>query len=420
MYSRSLTIIVLATFTVFWFLRPDNVHATEAGPPQGYTLSDILTFALERHPTMSEAQGTIAQRQGQRVTAGSYLNPTISGAAGPGAIRDPSTGVRLPERTITLQQPLEWPAKRQARQDAAAAGLAGAYAALDETRMAVIADAKVAFYQLLVAQRDAELAYQNLATVEALRDIVKARVLSGESAQFEAIKANVQVQKAKKEVARAQNALVVARVTLDTRTAGALGKTFRVQGQFDPRVPPQDLDTLVTTALERNPMMRRYGKTVQQADLTVEQERQSRIPTVTVQGAYHREPGEEAFTAGLSVPVPLWYRRQGEIETALGSKRRAEAEWVRSRNELVRMITQHYQEMRTAQEQLSVFEKGLLKQAEEALDIARFSFQHGSASLLDVLDAQRDYRQTLLEYAQAQGDLAIAVARLERAVGDMP
>jgi cobalt-zinc-cadmium efflux system outer membrane protein len=102
---------------------------------------------------------------------------------------------------------------------------------------------------------------------------------------------------------------------------------------------------------------------------------------------------------------------------ALGTKHRAEAERVRARNELEQAITQYAQDVRTAQEQLQVFETGLLRQAEQALTVARTSFRQGAASLLDVLDAQRVYRQTLLEYAQVRADLSIAFVRLERAVG---
>ena len=90
---------------------------------------------------------------------------------------------------------------------------------------------------------------------------------------------------------------------------------------------------------------------------------------------------------------------------------------LRAQQELEQAITQHAQEVRTAQEQLAVFETGLLKQAEQTLTMARTSFRHGAASLLDVLDAQRVYRQTQLEYAQVRADLSIALARLERALG---
>jgi len=149
----------------------------------------------------------------------------------------------------------------------------------------------------------------------------------------------------------------------------------------------------------------------------VVEERESRIPNLTVQGSYHREAGDQSIVAGLSVPIPLWYRRQGEIQTALGAKHRMEAERQRAENDLESAVTESVQEARTAQEQIEVFEKGLLQQAEQALSIARVSFRQGAASLLELLDAQRVYRQTLLEYAQARSALAIAIARLERWTG---
>jgi cobalt-zinc-cadmium efflux system outer membrane protein len=77
------------------------------------------------------------------------------------------------------------------------------------------------------------------------------------------------------------------------------------------------------------------------------------------------------------------------------------------------------QEARTATQQIDVFEKGLLKQAEEALRIARISFQQGAAGLLDLIDAQRVYRQMLLEYAEARAAFSIARARLERWTGEL-
>ncbi len=385
--------------------------------PTTYTLNTVIELALERNPTIAGAQGLIRQSRGQRVVAGAYPNPSISGTAGRGAIRDPSTGISILERTITVEQPLEWQGKRHARQQAADAGVAGASAALDETRLNVIAEVKVAFYQLLFAQRDAELATQNLVMVEEVLRSVKTRAAAGEATPFETMKAGVEVQKAKKEVARAQNALVVARTKLDMLTAGTLGRQFSIQGDFESLQQELDLDALAARALEQHPTLRRLTKLVEQAQFSAILEREARIPNVTVQGTYHREAGDEAVIAGLSVPLPLWYQRQGEIETALGARHRAEAERLRAQNEIAQAITQHGQDARTANEQLQVFESGLLKQAEQTLRVARVSFQQGAASLLDVLDAQRVYRQTLLEYAQARADLSIALARLERAVG---
>ncbi|MBU6481465.1 MAG: TolC family protein [Nitrospirae bacterium] len=392
--------------------------AAAAGEPNAtQTLNTVLELALEHNPAMAGAQGYMRQSRGQQVAAGAYLNPSISGTAGRGSIRDPSTGVNITERTVTIEQPVEWQGKRRARQQAADAGAAGASAAMEEARLNVTAEVKVAFYNVLFAQRDVELAGQNLAMVEEVLRTVKARVAAGEATPFETMKAGVEVQKAKKEAARAQNALVVARAKLDMMTAGRLGRQFSIQGDFDSLQQGLDLDALVARAMEQHPTLRRLSKLVEQAEFSATLEKESRVPNVTVQGSYHREAGDESVTAGLSVPLPLWYRRQGEIETALGSRHRAEAERLRVQNEMIQAITQHVQDVRTANEQLQVFEAGLLKQAEQTLRVARVSFQQGAASLLDLLDSQRVYRQTLLEYVQARADLSIALARLERAVG---
>lgn len=394
-------------------------YATEL-TPAGYTLSQVVQLALRHNPRVIGAEAVLEQSQGQRVTAGAYLNPSFTGSAGRGSIRDPSTNTSITERTITVEQPLEWMSKRIARQRAADAGVASALAGIEETKVMITADVKGAFFQLLLAQQDALLAKENQKTVEDLVKLVTARVNTREAPKFELVKATVELQKSKKDLARADNALLVARTKLDVVTGKALGGSFVIQGEFETLRSGLDLRVLMDQARDRQPALRRQQRVVEQAEFTIEEERASRMPNVTVMGQYHREAGDESVTGGLSVPLPLWYRRQGEIGTAMGTHRRAQAERDRLQQELEQTITQHFQEVQTAQAQMQVFEQGLLHQAQEALNIAQFSFRHGAASLLDVIDAQRVNRQTLLEYAQARADLSIAMARLERAVGGLP
>ncbi|MDH5642493.1 MAG: TolC family protein, partial [Nitrospira sp.] len=275
----------------------------------------------------------------------------------------------------------------------------------------------VAFYGLLLAQQEAALAKQNLDIVEDVGRIVRARVKSGEAPQFELIKADVEVLKARQLLARAENAVRIKRVAMDTLTGGALGPIYTVEGDF--KIFPHELsvETLMARMMDRHPAIQRLLRSVEQSDWKIEFERQLRVPTVTVNGGVWRELGREAFQAGLSVPLPLWYRREGEIASSLGVKRREEAELLRARNELAREVHQHYQDARTTAELIDVFDRGLLRQAQEALRLAQFSFQHGASSLLEVLDAQRVQRQIQLDYAEARHDLSVSLARLEQAVG---
>lgn len=392
---------------------------------QRYSLDMIVDLALARNPLVSLAEGNIEQQKGQQTTAGAYPNPTVTAFGGHGNLRDTGrAGIgpfldrhSLTEYNMTVGQPLEWPSMRAARQRVADLGLAAANVGMLETRLNLASQVKVAFYDLLLAQQDADLARQNLDTVEGVARIVRARVKSGEAPQFELIKAEVEVLKARQQVVRAENVVRINRVVVDTLTGGALGPSYMVHGEF--RMLPQDLhiEGLMARMMEQHPTIQRLLKSVEQSAWRIEFERQARVPNVTVNGSYWREIGREAVQGGVSVPMPLWYRRQGEIASSLGAKRRDEAELLRTRNELGRAVYQHYQEVRTTAELIEVFDKGLLKQAQEALRLAQFSFQQGASSLLEVLDAQRVQRQILLDYALARRDLSVSLTRLEQAVG---
>jgi cobalt-zinc-cadmium efflux system outer membrane protein len=396
-------------------LVPSLVQAKEPIPT--FDLDHIIGLALERNPIIAGAQGVIAQNEGKQIEAGAYPNPTITVQTADASLRDPSIGRRMAERNLSLSQPLEWPGKRAARQDAADAGLAGATVSLEESKLNLIAEVKTAFYDLLLAERTVDLLQQNLEIVQEVARIVKARVRSGEGPQFEAVKADVEVLKAKQEMTKAKNAVRVKLVGLDTLTAGGLGPRYRVQGDFRSLRDHLDPEQMSARDLSQHPTLKRQGKLVEQAEFTVSKERQSRMPDVTLFGGYAREVGREAVVAGLSVPTPLWYRQQGHIATALGTQRKEEAELIRARNDLTRAINQHAREAETAQDQILVYEEGLLKQAQEALRIAQLSFRQGASSLLDVLDAQRVQRQITVDYNLARFELSLALTRFERALG---
>ena len=401
-------------------LGTDMASVQSDGRP--YSLDMIIALALAKNPVVGLAEGHIEQQKGQQTAAGAYPNPTVTGHGGHGKLKDtivgpPENTTSTTEYNVVVGQPIEWPGMRAARQRTADLGLATANVGMLETQLNLASQVKVGFYDLLLAQQGADLARQNLDIVEGVARIVKARVKSGEAPQFESIKAEVEVLKARQQLVRADNLVRINRVAVDTLTGGSLGPFYMIYGEF--RILPRDLhiEGLMARMVEQHPTIQRLLKSVEQSDWKIEFERQARVPTITVNGTYWREIGREAYQGGLSLPVPLWYRRQGEIASSLGAKRREEAELLRIRNELGRAVHQHYQDVRTTAELIDVFDKGLLKQAQEALRLAQFSFQQGASSLLEVFDAQRVQRQILVDYAQARHDLSVSLARLEQAVG---
>jgi cobalt-zinc-cadmium efflux system outer membrane protein len=410
-YAVLITVMVTTSGT----LMPSFAQAKDPMPT--FELDRIIELALERNPAIATARSVIEQNEGGQIQAGAYPNPLITAQTADAAIRDPSNGIRILERGVTVHQTVEWPGMRSARKDAAAAGLDGATVGLEVAKLNLIAEVKGLFYELLLAERTVDLLQQNFETVQDVARIVKARVRSGEGPQFESVKAEVEVLKAKQELTKAKNAVRVRLVGLDTLTAGGLGPRYKVQGDFRSLRDHLDPEQMAARDLSQHPILKRQGKLVEQAEITVSKERQGRVPNVTMFGGYAREAGREAVFGGLTVPTPIWYLQQGHIASALGSQRKEEAELLRARNDLARAINQHAREAETAQEQILVYEEGLLKQAQEALRIAQLSFRQGASSLLDVLDAQRVQRQITVDYNLARFELSMALTRFERAVG---
>ena len=167
----------------------------------------------------------------------------------------------------------------------------------------------------------------------------------------------------------------VSRTRLHTLTAGGLGTQLSIRGDLQSPKPWFDLKPLLAQALDHHPALQRLTKRTEQADHTVQYEPASRMPEVPLPGNYHREAGIGA----------------GDHPTCPGSPYRARP--------------------------VAVLETGLLKQTKQTVTVARTSFRQGAASLLNVLDAQRVYRQTVSEFVQVRADLSIALVRLERPVG---
>src|SRR3989442_1127083 len=129
------------------------------------------------------------------------------------------------------------------------------------------------------------------------------------------------------------------------------------------------------------------------------------------------DANEQTFGFGISVPIRIFDRNQGEI-----ARTRAEAERVDAQREAV--ATQALSEVDTAistvllqRERITVLRDTYLPKAERARQTVEFAYRRGGVSLLDFLDAQRTYRETALEHVRALGNYWGALYQLEAAVG---
>ncbi len=119
----------------------------------------------------------------------------------------------------------------------------------------------------------------------------------------------------------------------------------------------------------------------------------------------------------FNIPLPIFNRNQGEIARTQYAMTQAQFLEKAAEQQVLTEVKNAYEAVRSSEEIVQLYDKGYLQQAEQSLDITQFSYQHGAASLLDFLDAQRSYRSTELSYRQALATYMDNVEQLRLAVG---
>lgn len=385
---------------------------------KGYTIDELISIALEKNPSIAVFTANLEASKADIVSARAYPNPEVEFQGGNG--KSLETEESKGEYSVGISQLVERPAKRFFRRKEAEAGAGAIEKDVEDFRLQLRSEVKKAFYQILLNKKAVETAKENLRIVEELLKTVEVRVRAGEAPEFELVKAQVERLRADKDFKRAENRVIISRASLNALLGNALKEDFDIEGAFELPEKRYELSTLLSYAMERHPLILKTSKEAEAKDFSLEKEKASIFPDITVRGFSGRETDKESYGVSLSIPIPLWYQRRGEIARAFAEKTRAEAEIYKIKVELSRAITEEYQNYLIALDQIDVFEKGLLKQAEEALRIAELSYMQGESGLLDYLDAQRVYRSTLAEYYQSLFEIEASIALLERVVGGLP
>ena len=389
-----------------WVLAPVSLAST-------LTLDGALRSARELSPELAAARWGTDIAAGERIQAGVLPNPELSWE-----VED--TRRRSQTTTVTLSQPIELGGKRGARIALSERYQAVAALELERRQNALHADVTAAFHDAARAQERLELAGQSLRLTERGLQVVQGRVRAGTASPIEATRAQVQVSQVRLEQQRAEQAVTVAHQQL----AAAIGIA---KAGFD-RVEPLTKGLSPVPASE--PLLDRLAQTadVRLASLQIDQSeaalgvaRSQRIPdlTLSIGSQYDRAERERVNVLGVSVPLPLFDRNQGNVLAA--ARRADQARDLRNGTELrVRSeVVQALAQWRSAGHEVRSFETSILPAAQQAVDVATRGFERGKFGFLDVLDAQRTLVEARTQYLAAQASGTDAQARIQRIFGDL-
>jgi len=396
-------------------------------PSQVWTWQQVKDRFEQNNPTLLASKLNIDELKAQEITAHLRPNPDFTLSAD-GTQISPSNG-RWTPLAGTFVSPgvsylFERRNKRGLRFEAAKQGTAIGVAQETDSERNLLFNLRSAFVGVLQAKAVLHLAQDNLDAYDKLLKISRDRFQAGDIARIDLDRLELQRLQYESDL---QTALVNLRTTkinllalLDDRRPV---DGFDLDGPFDFTEQLLALDDYRKDALDARPDLRAAVLSVKQAETNYQlAEANGAVdPTVSVwfthNGSFNNPDALNTIGASVSIPLRIFDTNQGEkLRTKIDIKR----------NEKLRegVETQVYSDVDSAYAVLNSninllkpYKRQYLDQAVRVRDTILFSYQHGGASLLDLLNAESEYRTVELSYVNLVGAYLTAAAQMNLAVG---
>jgi len=371
---------------------------------------------LQANGLVRAARSQIDIAESGVVSAGALPNPRVTFMAGPDSRRLPisETGPAGTQRQVTVSQPIENPFFRSARIGAAEANVDARQADLDQVRANLAARLRVSAYELLLRQEQALMETSIHDLMNEIQRRIKVSVDVGETARFELIRADTEVLSVANRMEAAKLNAERARVALVQLTAGSLRTDFEIEASLNDPVEFPPLEELRQSVPSINPDILRLEAEQERAGLRISQEKASVLPSVNILYSNYQDAQFASNTAGVSVEIPLFYRRRGEIDSAIYDSARVRETLDYRRFEIGQQLESAWQAKQIAQRRVEMFDGGIVTEARLASSIAVTAYRLGERGFIEVLDTQRVLRGVLAELLQARFELQSAAAEIDR------
>ena len=405
---------------------PQNIR------PTSITLDEAIQMALQHNHNMLAARTTIQQSEAEETTANLRPNPTLfadweylplgsPSRQNPNLYPNVSTNDYLKNNTeadIGLSYLIERGKKRQHRLQAARDITAQTRSLVTDNERGLAFNTASLFVNAQLAESALELADKDLKSFQKTVDLGQLRYDKGAISEDDYLKIKLQLLQFETDYQQAELAKVQALSDLRQLLGyESVSADYDVAGPFDYQPMKGNLEDFQLKALQNRPDLRAAQQGVTAARSQYELQRAIGKQDVTVQGNYSHVNGINAANFLGSIPLPIFNRNQGEIARTRIAITQAQEQEKATNGQALTDVRDAYEGLRVSDRIVQLYRSGYLDVAQKDRDIAEYAYQRGAVSLLDFLDAERNYRATQLAYRQALASYLLALEQMRQAVG---
>ncbi len=298
---------------------------------------------------------------------------------------------------------------------------------LNRTDQELVFQTVEAYYGVLLAQKQVQVAEGGVKTVEAIEHDSRARVESGLAVDSDLLSAQVQASTRQQELIERRNQLALAQTRLALAMGAAADSQYQPKEALEDRpLPSADVNQLEKTALEKRPDLKRSEWERSAQDKSVAMAKAAFGPRLNAFGSWEEDShsvgwtGANNWVAGAEVQFDLFAggSKRAALQREKAMQERATAGYAGFQDEVRLEVRGAYYQFDAAQQQVKVA-RGSIAQADESLRINQNRYEGGLSTVTDILRVEEAAHRAKADYWQAVYRMNASYAGIELATGTL-
>lgn len=400
------------------------------------TVDRCVAIALANHPTVVAGAHTVRAASSRVGQARSAWYPQITASSGYSKYSlasDPSntvldqytTNAALTQTLFDFGKTWSQVTIEQRNEDAARADLRDAV-------NLVVFNVRGAYHSVLQAQKNRDVLDETVKQFEQHLEQARAFFETGIRSKFDVTKAEVDLSNARLNLIRAENALRIARVTLNNAMGVPDAPEYAIEDNLAREKYEITLDEAVRRASENRPDLQSILARKEAADASLSLAKKGFFPTLSGNAGYtwqemdtdpneinHSPLAKSGWNAGVTLTLPLFsgFLTSYQVREAKENYNVAKANEESLRQAVLLDVQRAYLNLHEAEERVDVAEL-TVRQAQENYDIARGRYEAGVGSIIEETDALVALLNARTGHIAALADYKVFEAALKRAMGE--
>jgi outer membrane protein, heavy metal efflux system len=383
-------------------------------------LEQAITLALEKNPDLQTFRLEEESARGRNEKARLLLinNPTIEGNLSKKDRPEAEGGGKFTNYGFKLSQEFEVAGQRGARIDVAEKEFARVLSVIRDRERILISDVKDSFTKALSLKKKSGLARETVRLNEDLLSFTKIKFEAGDVSGLDVNLSEVELSKAKKELLLAEREYRESLLALQGLLGLSPDVSFAIEGDLPSEAPLlPDKEALKAMALSHRPDSKAAASEMEQTESALKLVKREAFPNITLSGFYDRDERRNAVGLEISLPLPIFDRKQAEKKEAFAKAEGAKIKAAGLKKTIEREVDQAFSDITSAIEELSLFKKEILVKAAENLDLLNLGFKEGKIGFFEVRFAQKDTIEAQFAYIEAQTRAQLAINAIEKITG---